>query len=109
MKNWGFTIPKANQINFNNNSLELYNKVIEREPSLLGCIFCGSCTATCSTGSFTYFSLRNINISLQRGETNHLKEIISKCMLCGKCQLVCPRNVNTRNVLLSLMDILNNN
>jgi heterodisulfide reductase subunit C len=25
-----------------------------------------------------------------------------KCMLCGKCQLVCPRGVNLRNLILSI-------
>jgi heterodisulfide reductase subunit C len=24
---------------------------------------------------------------------------IGKCMLCGKCALVCPRGVNTRNIV----------
>ena len=25
---------------------------------------------------------------------------LKKCMLCGKCILVCPRGVNTRNVVI---------
>jgi heterodisulfide reductase subunit C len=25
-----------------------------------------------------------------------------KCMLCGKCQLVCPRGVSLRNLVLTI-------
>jgi len=36
---------------------------------------------------------------LKRGENEQVREKIRKCMLCGKCILVCPRGVNTRNVI----------
>jgi succinate dehydrogenase/fumarate reductase-like Fe-S protein len=39
---------------------------------------------------------------LRRGETHQLKQEIRKCMFCGKCQLVCPRGVNLRNVILRI-------
>ncbi len=29
-----------------------------------------------------------------------------KCMLCGKCQLVCPRGVNLRNLILAIHNAL---
>jgi heterodisulfide reductase subunit C len=31
-----------------------------------------------------------------------VKNEVEKCMLCGKCQLACPRGVNTRNVILGI-------
>jgi heterodisulfide reductase subunit C len=37
---------------------------------------------------------------LRRGETDKLSTEIDKCMFCGKCTLVCPRDVNIRNVVL---------
>jgi heterodisulfide reductase subunit C len=37
---------------------------------------------------------------LRRGETVELESEIKKCMLCGKCQLVCPRGINLRNVIM---------
>ena len=63
------------------------------------CIECGCCSATCTTGNFTGFSLREIHILLKRGENDQVRKNIKKCMLCGKCSLVCPRGVNTRNVV----------
>ena len=28
--------------------------------------------------------------------------MLRHCMLCGKCQLVCPRGINTRHLILSI-------
>jgi heterodisulfide reductase subunit C len=41
-------------------------------------------------------------ILIRRGENQQAKEEIGKCMLCGKCFLACPRNVNTRNVIINI-------
>jgi heterodisulfide reductase subunit C len=38
-------------------------------------------------------------VLIKRGENTVPREKIRKCMLCGKCILVCPRGVNTRNVV----------
>jgi len=35
----------------------------------------------------------------KKGEIEPLREEVTRCMLCGKCLLVCPRGVNTRNVV----------
>ena len=42
---------------------------------------------------------RELNILIHRGENIKPRNEIKKCMLCGKCILVCPRGVNTRNVV----------
>jgi heterodisulfide reductase subunit C len=107
MVNWGYSINKDNQIDFDKNTKEIVMKLIEQEPSYSTCIACGSCTGTCSAGNFTNFSLRKINTLVSRGELTGLSEEIKKCMLCGKCILVCPRGVNTRNVLLVLKELMN--
>jgi len=39
---------------------------------------------------------------LRRGMIKEVNDEISKCMLCGKCTLVCPRNVNTRHILFHI-------
>ena len=36
----------------------------------------------------------------RRGEYKGAYEEISKCMLCGKCRLVCPRGINTRGLVM---------
>ena len=105
--NWGFTIQNDNQIDFDSNSRSMFESVVLAEPSLKTCIACGSCTGTCSVNKFNYFSLRKLTLFASRGEVANLKLEIAKCMLCGKCTLVCPRGINTRNVLLNFKRVLN--
>ncbi|MCK7533335.1 MAG: hypothetical protein MZV63_21040 [Marinilabiliales bacterium] len=57
------------------------------------------CTATCTAGQHVSFNLRRMNTLIRRGEIDLLREEVKQCMLCGKCHLVCPRGVNTRNVV----------
>ena len=107
MKDWGYSILKGRQIDFEQNNFSISRFVELHEPSFKWCIGCGSCTATCSAAKFTTFNPRKIKLLIQRGETVGLKEEIAKCMLCGKCQLVCPRGINTRNVILNIKRALN--
>jgi len=100
MDEFGFTISKGRQINFEANSRHIAEYIFERESSFRLCIECGCCSATCTTGNFTQFSLRELQILIKRGENDQVRDKIRKCMLCGKCTLVCPRGVNTRNVVM---------
>jgi heterodisulfide reductase subunit C len=100
--NFGYTINPDRQIDYDRNDRRIARYVAEHEPSFRVCIACGTCTATCSAGLFVDFSLRDLIGNLKRGETRNIKTEIEKCMLCGKCQLACPRGVNTRNVILSI-------
>lgn len=99
MEKFGFSISKGWQIDYDANSRHIASYISEREPSFRACIECGCCSGTCTTGNFTRFSLREIQILLKRGENKAVRDEIRKCMLCGKCILVCPRGVNTRNVI----------
>ncbi|MGA1976805.1 MAG: 4Fe-4S dicluster domain-containing protein [Bacteroidales bacterium] len=100
MDKFGYKISKGRQIEFNANDRSISIYISEREPSFRICIECGCCAATCTTGAFTPFSLRELQILLKRGENEEVRKNIGKCMLCGKCTLVCPRGVNTRNVIV---------
>ena len=102
MIDFGYKINEDRQIDFDKNDRRIAEFLLDKEPSFGLCISCGTCTATCSAGNFTYFNLRQLIVMLKRGETQGLQSIIEKCMLCGKCQLACPRGVNTRNVILSI-------
>ncbi len=102
MADWGYKIVPGRQIDFENNDFSVADFVSRHEPSFRLCIGCGSCTATCSAAQFTDFNPRKIYLSVQRGETASLSDEIAKCMLCGKCQLVCPRGINTRNVIQNI-------
>jgi heterodisulfide reductase subunit C len=99
VEKFGFSISKGRQIDYDANSRHIAEFISEREPSFRVCIECGCCSATCTTGNFTSFSLRELQILLKRGENEKVRENIKKCMLCGKCTLVCPRGVNTRNIV----------
>jgi heterodisulfide reductase subunit C len=103
---FGYTINHDRQINFDALAKDVYLKLIIMEPSVAACISCGTCTATCSAAQFTDFSLRKYILLLRRGYTEEVAENIDKCMLCGKCNLMCPRGVNTRNVILSIQEVL---
>lgn len=104
---WGFTIAKAQSINYDKNDFEVKNHVLDNEPSLRVCMACGACTSTCSAGNLTpNFNIRRLNTLLQRGEYAQLQKDINACMLCGKCTLVCPRGVNIRNVVLKTREAL---
>ena len=100
MNNLDFLKPRSRQIDFENFDDRILSYVLEKEKSFLTCISCGGCTATCSAGNLTSFNIRRIGLSLRRGNVNELSEEIEKCMFCGKCTLVCPRDINIRNVIL---------
>jgi heterodisulfide reductase subunit C len=106
MKDFGFTVTKDRQIDFDQNDQRLLIFVLENEPSFRICISCGGCTATCSAGNLIDFNIRRLNMLIRRGETGDLEREINKCMLCGKCILVCPRGINTRNVILKIKEAI---
>lgn len=90
----------SRQIDFDNFDTRLLERVLKYEPSFLTCMSCGGCTATCSAGKLVDFNVRKIGLMLRRGEIDKLAAEIDKCMFCGKCMLVCPRDINIRNVIL---------
>jgi heterodisulfide reductase subunit C len=100
MEKFGFAILKERHIDYDANDKSIAEYISGLEPSFRICIECGCCSATCTTGNHTRFSLRELQILLKRGENDQAREQIKKCMLCGKCTLVCPRGVNTRNVIM---------
>jgi heterodisulfide reductase subunit C len=106
MKDFGYKINKDRQIDFDKTDKRYVRFVRQHEPSFNICIACGTCTASCSAGNFTELSLRKIIIMIKRGETHGIKDEISKCMLCGKCFLACPRGVNTRNIIIKISQAL---
>ncbi len=99
MEKFGFTLSKPRVIDYDRNDRRIADYIIRHEPSFRACIECGTCAATCTAGDFTEFSLREFNVLVKRGETEKLQIKLKRCMLCGKCSLVCPRGVNTRNVI----------
>ena len=106
VKKWGFAVNKDRGINLDANDYRFARRLIEREPSVLLCIGCGGCTATCTAGNLTPFNFRRLHLMIRRGEYGDIGRETAKCMLCGKCRLVCPRGVNTRNIVIAIRSLL---
>lgn len=108
MKTFGFNISQGRGINLDEAKREKVDKLMELVPSYKWCIGCGGCSASCSAAGFTNFGIRRIHTSFQRGRYEGLEEQLKACMLCGKCLQVCPRGVNTRNLIINMRRILAN-
>jgi len=102
MIDFGYRRNESLVLDLDANRFDLYEKLLDVEPSAAVCISCGTCASTCSAGNFTEFNLRKIMLLCKRGDTQTLKDVIHRCMVCGKCQFACPKGVNTRNILLTL-------
>jgi len=99
MVNFGYSVLPISIHDLDKVNLDLSDSITGDEPSFLLCIACGSCSATCTAGSFTSFSFRQLCHQIRRGESLEAIAESEKCMMCGKCTLACPRNVNTRNII----------
>ncbi len=102
MPDFGFKLQKDRQIDFDANDRSATRAIIETEPTFRLCIACGTCTACCSAGNFTDFSLRRMITGLKRGNYEGVRAMADQCMLCGKCQMLCPRGVSTRKLVLAI-------
>lgn len=100
---FGFGINTSSTIELNRVDLSLYKALVKENPDALVCMSCGSCSATCMAASHSGMSIRKLLAALQRGQ--NVKPMLANCMLCGKCTMVCPRGINTRNLILSVCKI----
>lgn len=103
--NFGFGLSKSSRINLDNADNEKFRELAAREPDILKCMACGSCTASCSAGNFTELNLRKVILMLTRGAEKETVRQLESCMFCGKCILVCPRGINTRHLIKSIREI----
>ncbi len=108
MTNWGFHIAKSRIIDMDTADLGVYRKVAAKVPSAKLCLMCGACTASCTARNHTPFNLRKNHLLFRHGQFKGLAKEFDKCMLCGKCRLVCPRGVNTRALIYNMRMALDN-
>lgn len=99
MVNFGYAPMEVKIHDMDKANLDLSRWLTQKDETFMLCMACGSCSATCTAGNFTNFSFREMCHSIRRGEVKKAFSESEKCMLCGKCTLVCPRDVNTRNIL----------
>ncbi|ODS40329.1 (4Fe-4S)-binding protein [Candidatus Altiarchaeales archaeon WOR_SM1_SCG] len=103
---WPFGVNQDNQVDFDEADKSLAMAVKAKDPTLKLCMGCGTCSAGCTAGALTDFNIRQMFLLLNRGRNDEVAEKINNCMLCGKCILGCPRGVNTRNVILTIREVL---
>jgi len=102
MPDFGFSISRGRTIDFDTCDRSVAAALEDDTSGLIRCMDCGTCTATCSAGAFSDFSIRKIHTMFRRGQYAGVSEALSKCMLCGKCTLVCPRSVNLRHTIIRM-------
>lgn len=100
MMDFGFSLSKSSVLDLDKVNRNCYEKVCAVEPSAKVCMNCGSCAASCTAAPFSGMSLRKVLLGLQRGQD--VRAMLSNCMLCGKCTMVCPRGINTRRLILTV-------
>ena len=106
MKDFGYKISKPRVIDLDKADVGLYKELVSHVPSLKRCIMCGGCTATCLVNNHTEFNFRKCHLLFRQGQLDNLDKEMDKCMLCGKCMLVCPRGVSTRAVVQNMRILL---
>jgi heterodisulfide reductase subunit C len=107
MIEFGYTIQKDRQINYDSNNRRILEFVREREPSIDWCMSCGTCASACTAAMNTEYSLRKLIILARRGMESELMETVFRCRFCGKCINACPRGVNTRNIIYLMQMVAN--
>ena len=105
---FGFSLSPSSAVNLDKVDMSLYEMLCRREPTASTCIACGSCSASCTVAAINGMSVRKVLLGLQRGQYREVEKMLSHCMLCGKCTMVCPRGVNTRHLILELCRIYGN-
>lgn len=107
MNMFGYRLSPSSAIDMDKVNRRLFDQLCSIEPTARYCMACGSCSATCTCSEYTGMSIRKVLLCLQRGKTDDAVRMMSACMLCGKCTMVCPRGVNTRRIVLTLDRIYN--
>ena len=102
---WGFGREISHAVDLDRGTTALYRALVGSVPSFRACMFCGSCSATCTVAG-DGMNFMQVHLHLQRGEAAPAAEMAAPCLLCGKCTLACPRNVDTRSVIYNLKVLL---
>jgi len=105
MNRFGYSLSPSSRIDLDKMDRTKLGRIKELEPGFLKCISCGSCTGTCSAGNFSTTSLRRAILMIENGLHKDAVSLLEGCMLCGKCSLVCPRGINTRNLIRNILKV----
>lgn len=99
---FGFTFHRDKQVDLDTADMSMFRRIALLEPSVLRCIYCGGCSATCTAAGLTNVNFRRVSLAIRRGQFSEVQSMVARCMLCGKCTMVCPRDVNIRHIMFIL-------
>ena len=99
---WWVTSSGPRAVELDKSVLGSSKRLLREHPELQTWIACGNCTATCTAGALVKFNVRKLQTLVRRGEYQGVRAELDKCMLCGKCRLVCPRGINIRQLVQTL-------
>ena len=102
MVDFGFGLVPSSRINLDLFDKKKYDELLSLEPDAGICMACGSCTAVCTAGKFTFTSLRDSLDEIFNARSEEALSSLKACQLCGKCSMVCPRGINTRHLIMSI-------
>ncbi len=108
MINFGYKIQEDRQIDYDSNVRGILSRVRKDEPSIDWCMSCGTCSSGCIAAVSTDFSLRKLILLSRRGMDDEVAQMVFRCRFCGKCINVCPRGVNTRNIVYLMQTAVKN-
>jgi len=103
MTEFGFKLSQSNRIDLDETDNSVFKKVAIIVPDIKLCFNCGSCSASCTSTHFKRVSFRSAILLLNRGHNKEAISMLKSCMLCGKCILVCPRGIDTRNIIINIL------
>lgn len=102
---FGYTLSPSATMNVDEKKDKKFQELKKLEPDVSICMSCGSCAGSCTAGTYTSMNLRRVILFLQRGKIGPALSQVGNCMLCGKCNIVCPRGINTRHLILKIQEI----
>ena len=102
MIDFGYKTTTSRALDLDKADLKPSVELFKEDDMLRACIGCGGCTGACTAAAHTSFNFRKLHTLIRRGEYTNAKEEAEKCMLCGKCQMLCPRGINTRKIILGI-------
>ncbi len=105
MIDFGYKSSASRVVSLDNKDFRKSVKLFAEDEALRACIGCGACSGGCSAAAHTNFNFRKLHTLIRRGEYEGAKEEAEKCMLCGRCMMICPRGINTRKIVQAIKRI----
>lgn len=102
MIDFGFKPTATRMIDLDRGDFRLSVELFKEDEVLRACIGCGACSGGCTAAAHTDFNFRRLHTLIRRGDYTNARAEAEKCMLCGRCQMICPRGINTRKIILGI-------